>query len=139
MLPAIINTMENPYGFFSSPWENNPGKKEIKGIFLHHGESNTGDELWHEKVKTVNENLLKDLNLNAEEVPLIEGEMVLEEQGVLCASMTKILAKLPEKIPNAHIVSSEGCEAVDDGLHFSVACYSELGKHYAEKMRKLLK
>ena len=53
--------------------------------------------------------------------------------------MNKILAKLPKKISNAHIVSSEDCEAVDDGLHFSAAGYRELGERYAEKMLPLLK
>jgi hypothetical protein len=139
MLPAINTYNGNPYGHLVDLARKAQEKGVIKGILLHQGEFNTGDEQWPEKVKAVYENLLKDLNLNAEEVPLIAGEMVSEEQGGKCASMNKILAKLPQKIPNAHVVSSEGCEAVDDGLHFSAAGYRELGERYAEKMLSLLK
>ncbi|APS38646.1 sialate O-acetylesterase [Salegentibacter sp. T436] len=139
MLPAIKKYKGNPYGHLVDLARKAQQKGVIKGILLHQGESNTGDEQWPEKVKAVYENLLKDLNLNAEEVPLIAGEMVSKEQGGKCASMNKILAKLPKKISNAHIVSSEDCEAVDDGLHFSAAGYRELGERYAEKMLPLLK
>ncbi|MBZ9631687.1 sialate O-acetylesterase [Salegentibacter sp. LM13S] len=139
MMSRINQYNGNPYGHLVDLGKKAQEKGVIKGILLHQGESNTGDEQWPEKVKTVYEDLLKDLNLNADEVPLIAGEMVSEEQGGKCASMNKILAKLPHKIPNAHIVSSEGCEAVDDGLHFSAAGYRELGERYAEKMLPLLK
>lgn len=47
--------------------------------------------------------------------------------------------KLPETIPVVHVVSSEGCEAVSDRLHFSAAGYRELGKRYALTMLELLK
>ena len=53
--------------------------------------------------------------------------------------MNEIIATLPEVIPNAHIISSEDCEAVRDGLHFSAEGYRELGKRYGEKMLSLLK
>ena len=45
----------------------------IKGILLHQGESNTGEKEWPEKVKNVYDNLLADLNLKAEDVPLLAG------------------------------------------------------------------
>ncbi|GHA25644.1 hypothetical protein GCM10007103_03610 [Salinimicrobium marinum] len=139
ILPAINKYNGNPYGHLVDLGKKAQEKGVIKGILLQLGESNTGDEQWPEKVKVVYENLLQDLNLNAEEVPLIAGEMVSGEQGGKCASMNKILAKLPQKIPNAHIVSLEGCEAVNDGLHFSAAGYRELGERYAEKILPLLK
>ncbi len=139
MMSRINQYDGNPYGHLVDLGRKAQEKGVIKGILLHQGESNTGDEDWPEKVKGVYDNLIKDLNLNADEVPLITGEMVSEEQGGKCASMNSILAKLPSEIPNAHIVSSEGCEAVDDGLHFSAAGYRELGKRYAEKMHPLLK
>ena len=56
----------------------------IKGILLHHGESNNGDGKWTEKVKSVYTNLLKDLNLKAEDVPLFAGEVVGTETNGLC-------------------------------------------------------
>ena len=49
---------------------------------MHQGESNTGDKEWPEKSKGVYENLLSDLNLKAEEVPLLVGEVVHADQRV---------------------------------------------------------
>lgn len=110
----------------------------IKGILLHQGESNTGDAEWPIKVKGVYDNLLSDLGLDPEKVPLLAGEMVSKEQGGRCASMNAIIAALPEAIPNAHIISSEDCEAISDGLHFSADGYRKLGKRYGNKMLALL-
>lgn len=138
MLSAINKYNGNPYQHLVDLGRIAQKKGVIKGILLHQGESNTGDEQWPEKIKAVYTNLLTDLNLKAEEVPLIAGEMVSEEQGGKCASMNKILARLPQEIPSAHIVTSEGCEAVEDGLHFSAKGYRELGERYAKTMLGLL-
>ena len=46
----------------------------IKGILLHQGESNPNDKEWPNKVKGIYDNLIKDLNLKAEEVPFLAGE-----------------------------------------------------------------
>lgn len=110
----------------------------IKGILLHQGESNTGDRLWPAKVKKVYDNLLKDLNLKPGSVPLIAGEVVGEDQNGKCASMNAIINTLPQTIPNSYVVSSKGCEGVEDRLHFSAAGYRELGKRYATTALKLL-
>jgi hypothetical protein len=110
----------------------------IRGILLHQGESNTGQADWPAKVKTVYENLLTDLNLKAENVPLLAGEVVGADNQGQCAAMNPIIAKLPATIPTAHVVSSKGCEVLDDHLHFSPAGYRELGRRYAEAMLPLL-
>lgn len=110
----------------------------IKGILLHQGESNTGDVEWPQKVKGVYDNLLSDIQLPPNSVPLIAGEVVHKEQGGVCASMNEIINTLPETLPNASVVSSAGCEAAEDLLHFSAAGYRELGKRYAEQMLSLL-
>lgn len=111
----------------------------IKGILLHQGESNTNDTLWTKKVKVVYDNLLKDLNLKAESTPLLAGEVVNADQGGICASMNKIIATLPETIPNSHVISSSGCPDVADNLHFSAEGYRMLGKRYAAKMLEIMK
>ena len=110
----------------------------IKGILLHQGESNTNDKDWPNKVKGVYENLLKDLNLKAADVPLLAGEVVGADQQGACASMNRIIRDLPRTIPTAYVVSSEGCVGLPDRLHFTPAGYRELGKRYAEKMLPLL-
>jgi hypothetical protein len=110
----------------------------IKGILLHQGESNTGDAEWPAKVKGVYDNLLHDLGLKPNSVPLLAGELVSKEQGGKCASMNSIIQSLPSIISNAYVVSSSDCEAINDGLHFSAQGYRELGKRYGEKMLGLL-
>lgn len=110
----------------------------IKGILLHQGESNTGDSLWTKKVKMVYNNLLKDLNLKENSVPLLAGEVVHADQGGICGGMNGIIGTLPQVIPNAYVISSKGCTVHADKLHFDAAGYRELGKRYADKMLSLL-
>ena len=110
----------------------------IKGILLHQGESNTNDKEWPGKVKAIYENLLEDLNLKAEDVPLIAGELVNADQKGACASMNKIIDDLPKTIPTAHVVSSAGCPGRPDHLHFTPAGYRELGTRYAQTVLPLL-
>jgi hypothetical protein len=64
--------------------------------------------------------------------------MVSAEQGGKCASMNSIIAELPAKVSNAHVISSLDCEAVEDGLHFSAAGYRKLGVRYGEKMLSIM-
>ncbi len=110
----------------------------IKGILLHQGESNTNDKEWPNKVKKIYESLLEDLDLRAEDVPLLAGEVVGDDQKGQCASMNKIIADLPKTIPTAHVISSAGCIARADHLHFSPEGYREFGQRYAEAMLPLL-
>ena len=110
----------------------------IKGILMHQGESNTNDTLWPQKVKGVYDNLLKDLNLKVNSVPLLAGEMVNADQGGACASMNKIIATLPTVIPNSFVIPSTGCTGVPDHLHFTADGYRELGKRYAAQMLSIL-
>ena len=111
----------------------------IRGILLHQGETNTGDERWLGWVKLVYERMLADLDLRAEDVPLLAGEVVNADQGGVCAAMNPIINRLPEVIPTAHVISSAGCECRGDHLHFSAAGYRELGRRYGEAMLPLLK
>ena len=106
----------------------------IKGILLHQGESNTGDREWPHKVKTIYERMLADLHLEASEVPLLAGEVVHASEGGACASMNEIIATLPEVIPTAHVISSEGCPSAPDKLHFTSEGYRILGRRYAHTL-----
>jgi hypothetical protein len=106
----------------------------IKGILLHQGETNQDDANWPSYVQTVYNNILSDLCLKANEVPLLAGELVHGEQGGKCASMNKIIDKLPNSIPTAHVISSKGCTARSDNVHFDSKGVRELGKRYAIKM-----
>ena len=110
----------------------------IKGILLHQGESNPNDKQWPDKVKGIYDNLLMDLNLKAEEVPLLAGELVNADQNGACAGMNRIIDDLPQTIPTAHVVSSKGCPGRPDHLHFTPEGYRELGARYAGEMLSLL-
>jgi hypothetical protein len=109
----------------------------IRGILLHQGESNPNDKQWCNKVKGTYDNLIKDLDLKPEEVPLLAGELKSAEEGGVCAGFnTAVLADLPKVLPNSYIISSKGCKGVRDGFHFSTAGMRELGKRYALQMLK---
>jgi alpha-L-fucosidase 2 len=110
----------------------------IKGILLHQGESNTGDEEWPLKVKKVYDSLLEDIGLAPNSIPLLVGEVVHANQNGVCASMNEIIQTLPEVIPNSYVISSADCEAGRDRLHFSRRGYKMLGERYAEQMLSIL-
>jgi len=127
----------NPYQFLVDTAKMARKDGVIKGILLHQGESNTNDKEWPNKVKGIYDNLLNDLNLKAEEVPLLAGEVVNADQKGACASMNTIIDELPKTIPTARVISSRGCSSRPDHLHFTAAGYRELGKRYAETMLSL--
>ena len=110
----------------------------IKGILLHQGESNTGEKDWPEKVKNVYDSLLADLNLKAEDVPLLAGEVVNADHGGTCAAMNPIIATLPQVIKNCAVVSSKDLSCAADHLHFDAAGYRILGRRYAAAVLKMM-
>jgi hypothetical protein len=128
----------NPYGRLVEMAKRAQKDGVIRGILLHQGESNPNDSLWTRKVKGVYNSLMKDLNLDPKNIPLLAGETVNADQGGICAGMNTIIATLPQTLPNSHVISSAGCADGPDNLHFSVAGYRELGKRYAEKMLSLM-
>lgn len=113
-------------------------KGVIKGILLHQGESNTGDRSWPLKVQKIYNDLLADLKLAPNSIPLLAGEVVNADQGGKCAGMNEIIAKLPAVLPNAYIIPSSGLESAPDKLHFTSAAIRGFGKRYAHKMLQLM-
>ena len=109
----------------------------IKGILLHQGETNTGQEEWLGMVKSVYDDLMKDLNLNPDNVPLLAGEVVNSDRGGTCAAHNPIVNRLPEVIKNSYAISSSGCPENFDQLHFTAEGYRMLGRRYAVKMLEL--
>ena len=110
----------------------------IKGVLMHQGESNTGDKEWANKVQKVYDQLLGDLQLKPEEVPLLAGEVVQANGQGQCIAMNKQIDELPKTLHTAQVISSEGCSNGPDRLHFDAAGYRELGCRYGEKMAQLL-
>lgn len=128
----------NPYGRLVEMARLAQKEGVIKGILLHQGESNTNDSTWPGKVKLVYDNLVKDLQLDAASVPLLAGEVVNADQGGVCAGMNRIIATLPQTIPNAYVIPSDGCTDASDNLHFNAEGYRVLGARYAHRMLSLL-
>ena len=111
----------------------------IKGILMHQGETDGGMGNWTENVKKVYERLLSELNLSADNVPLLAGETVQSDLGGACGGFNKVIASLPNVIPTAHVISSKDCPQRGDGLHFTAEGYRIIGKRYAETMLDILK
>ena len=104
----------------------------IKGILLHQGESGGSTPSWGENVKRIYDNLLDDLNIEKDSIPLLAGQPIRIN--------IDLINSLPVLSPRFHVISSNGCEALggEDADHFSPAGIMELGKRYAEKMYELL-
>jgi hypothetical protein len=131
----------NPYGRLVEMAKLAQKDGVIKGILLHQGESNAGDNQWPNKVKGVYDNLIKDLGLDAQKVPLLAGQVTGNYNGDTPTGMNAIIAKLPTVVPTSYVISSKG--AADGGgsntIHFSAAGYRELGKRYAATMLDVLR
>ncbi len=106
----------------------------IEGILLHQGEANAGNAEWPNYVTKIYNDLITDIGLNAEEVPLLSGQL----STVTYTEMNQIIATLPNYIDNAHIISSEGVSVSDDNVHFDRAGAETLGRRYATKMLELI-
>lgn len=126
----------NPYAKMVEMCKKAQESGVIKGILLHQGETNNMQQDWPDKVKKIYESLLSDLTLGADTVPLLAGEMLYEDRGGLCWGMNGVIAKLPDVIDNAYIVSAMGCTGKDE-FHFDAQGYRELGKRYANKYLSL--
>ncbi|MBO7594485.1 MAG: T9SS type A sorting domain-containing protein [Salinivirgaceae bacterium] len=113
----------------------------IKGILLHQGETNNGDQKWPSNVKTVYDRLISQLNLKAEEVPLLVGEVVTTAVGGACGAHNAVIAKVPNVIPNSYVVSAANLAmSTADGqnVHFTANAYRAFGQRYAKQMLRTM-
>ena len=137
MKPMLAAYDGNPYYRLVAMGKIAKKKGVISGILMHQGETNTGDPKWPADVKTVYENLLRDLKLNAEDVPLLVGEVVAADRGGTCAAHNAVIDTIGRVIPTAHVIPADGCPQNFDFLHFTAAGYRELGRRYAAEMLKI--
>ncbi len=111
----------------------------IKGILLHQGCSNNGDPNWPNMVKKIYNDMLTDLGLNAEDVPLFVGETLRQDQGGACYGHNTVVARMPKVVLTSHVISSEGCPGNNtDPWHFSAMGYRMMGYRYAYEALKLM-
>lgn len=108
----------------------------IKGILLHQGCTDNGQRDWPQRVRLVYERMLKDLGLEAEECPLLVGELLSQQDNGCCSLHNSVIATMPLVIPTSYVVPSLGCPGNFDKLHFTAAGYREIGRRYAQVMLK---
>lgn len=109
----------------------------IKGILYHQGETDAYTDKWCKNLSDIYNYLLAQLNLKADEVPLLVGETARKELGGVCGHANPTIDAISKFIPTAHVISSEGCEVSPDGAHFSHRGYELLGARYALEMLRL--
>ena len=130
---------ENPYGRIIEMAKKAQKVGVIKGILLHQGCSNNGQEDWPDKVKKIYKDMLRDLGLRAKDVPIFVGETEYADQGGGCSWHNHVVAKIPEVIPTGYVVSAEGIPGNGtDAWHFSAAGYRTFGKRYAAKVLEVM-
>jgi len=130
----------NPYAKIIEMAKLAQQKGVIKGILLHQGESNNGQTDWPRKIQKIYNNMLKDLNIEPNSIPLLAGEMLQQDQGGICWGMNSIIATLPYYIPDSYTISSKECTGNGiDGFHFSTVGARELGKRYGLQMLSISK
>jgi hypothetical protein len=123
----------NPYQYLIDLALSAQGDGVIKGILLHQGETNTGQDEWPSYVRKIYNDMINDLGLNADSIPLLAGEVLYADQGGDCASMNSIIAVLPDTLPNSYVISADGCPGMDQ-YHFNSEGYRILGIRYAKTM-----
>ena len=120
----------NPYGTLVDLAKKAQQTGVIKGFLLHQGESGSSTNQWANEVKTIYNNLIQDLGLDAAKTPLLAGDLV---------NSSTMVKNLPNTLPNSYVISSQGLGKNADNLHFSPDGYKEFGKRYAATMLTILK
>ena len=129
----------NPYGRIIDMAKKAQEVGVIKGILLHQGCSNCGDPNWPSMVKKIYNDMLKDLNLKAADVPIFVGEVEYADMGGGCSSHNVQVDRIPEAIPTGHVVSAKDLPGNGtDPWHFSAQGYRILGQRYAKVALNLM-
>lgn len=118
----------------------------IKGIIYHQGETDANASYWNESLYNLYNNLLTDLGLSLDSVPLILGEPVQKNMGGACYGQIPYIdaapAYLKERFKSskevAYVASSQYCAGSSDTFHFTSAGYRVIGKRYGQIMLPLL-
>jgi len=115
----------------------------IKGIIVHQGESgvnNASGAGWGNLLKSIYNDMLSDLGLKPNSVPILVGQTFNGGSGNTGGDLNNV----GKFIPKAYVIDSKGCagrlepDGVSiDNVHFGSAGLRELGKRYGEKMLEL--
>ena len=111
----------NPYGRIIEMAKKAQKVGVIKGILLHQGCSNCGNPNWPNMVKKIYNDMLTDLGLAADSVPLFVGEVEYTGVGAQsggCAGHNAVVAKIPSVIPTGYVISAKDCEGNETAIAF---------------------
>jgi hypothetical protein len=125
----------------------------VKGIIFHQGESGRGleDKPWAEILKEIYDDILSDIGLKPNSIPIICGQpygggkttlSTGNDGGAALGNMLHADNRIQTTIPNAWVISSEGCggrtgNQQPDGTHFGSEGLQLLGERYGQKMLEL--
>ncbi len=108
----------------------------IRGVIWHQGESDSGNAgTYMEKLKTMVENLRKDLN--EPDLYFVAGELAYwRGGGTGSTAFNTMIRTIAANIPNSDWISAEGCTPLIDNSdpHFDAPSAILLGERYAEKL-----
>jgi len=116
----------------------------IKGIIVHQGESGRGltDKSWTEMLKEIYDDILADLGLVPNSLPILLGQTWNGGSGQTGGALAGD-SVIQAAIPNAWIISSQGCggrtgKGQPDNTHFGSEGLELLGTRYGKKMLELV-
>jgi len=107
----------------------------LKGIIWHQGEADNNPEsaaVYLEKLKILIRRMRGDLGMP--ELPFVAGEIGYFNKVTL---INAVIDSLPQTAPHTAVVSAKGLTDKGDQVHFNTTGARELGRRYAEAMKKL--
>ncbi|MFN8349500.1 MAG: sialate O-acetylesterase [Spirosomataceae bacterium] len=114
----------------------------LKGILWHQGESDSKPELvqsYTQKLETLIGRFRKELS--ARNVPFVVGTLgdFFVVNNPDAKNINEQLRQLPKKVKRTACVEATGLTDKGDKTHFDTSSARELGRRYAEAMKKFLK
>jgi hypothetical protein len=137
--PSIMNNKNNAWDWMLTKCKKATERGVFTGIILHQGEANSGQATWLNQVKTIYNDLKKELVL-PKDIPLVAGELV-QASGACCAGHNTVIADIPKTLPFGYVASSQGLSAGGSlpQYHFSTDGYRKMGQRMAAQMMKGLR
>ena len=129
---------DNPYERLVSLARKAQQEGVIRGILMHQGETDATNDVWFHTVSKVYHDLLTDLHLSADSVPLLAGEAVAGDQNGAYQHVNATIDRIHDFIPTAYPIPSCGCAPLPDHLHFAAAGTRRLGHRYGLEMLRLM-
>ena len=129
----------NPYGRLIELAKKAQETGVITGILMHQGETDAYSDDWVNTADKVYKNIISDLDIKTWTAQFLIGEVVNADQNGACSGANSSISKLAGTSSYYHLISSAGCPAGPDNLHFSAQGYRMMGERYGKKMLSILR